>query len=144
VDVGARPAKSEACDRRNAVQLDRGDDRRIVGERRVVGTARSSRNERERPGARRDRRQPPPTGVMNRNQNRLTVGGEARPIERSRLASRRERSHGTGTDVDEHQIAADRKSTRLNSSHGSISYAVFCLKKKNKLEKEAQKNEHTL
>src|SRR5207245_7092233 len=25
----------------------------------------------------------------------------------------------------------DRKSTRLNSSHGSISYAVFCLKKKN-------------
>src|SRR2546429_4410490 len=27
--------------------------------------------------------------------------------------------------------AADRKSTRLNSSHGYISYAVFCLKKKN-------------
>src|SRR5207245_6942479 len=26
----------------------------------------------------------------------------------------------------------DRKSTRLNSSHGSISYAVFCLKKKNR------------
>src|SRR5207245_3816629 len=32
----------------------------------------------------------------------------------------RQRDHG-------HQ---DRKSTRLNSSHGSISYAVFCLKKK--------------
>src|SRR5256885_13268197 len=28
----------------------------------------------------------------------------------------------------------DRKSTRLNSSHLVISYAVFCLKKKNKLE----------
>src|SRR5687768_17874850 len=28
----------------------------------------------------------------------------------------------------------DRKSTRLNSSHGYISYAVFCLKKKNKSE----------
>src|SRR5438128_4259440 len=27
-------------------------------------------------------------------------------------------------------FAGDRKSTRLNSSHGSISYAVFCLKKK--------------
>src|SRR2546422_3167821 len=27
-------------------------------------------------------------------------------------------------------LAADRKSTRLNSSHGYISYAVFCLKKK--------------
>src|SRR2546429_5761371 len=28
-------------------------------------------------------------------------------------------------------LNADRKSTRLNSSHGYISYAVFCLKKKN-------------
>src|SRR5690625_6668070 len=28
----------------------------------------------------------------------------------------------------------DRKSTRLNSSHVAISYAVFCLKKKNKLD----------
>src|SRR5207245_6950097 len=27
-------------------------------------------------------------------------------------------------------VRGDRKSTRLNSSHGSISYAVFCLKKK--------------
>src|SRR2546422_8378737 len=30
------------------------------------------------------------------------------------------------------EIRADRKSTRLNSSHGYISYAVFCLKKKKK------------
>src|SRR5687768_17981708 len=30
----------------------------------------------------------------------------------------------------------DRKSTRLNSSHGYISYAVFCLKKKKKKKKE--------
>src|SRR5258707_5914055 len=29
-------------------------------------------------------------------------------------------------------IALDRKSTRLNSSHANISYAVFCLKKKKK------------
>src|SRR2546429_2700399 len=29
-------------------------------------------------------------------------------------------------------IRTDRKSTRLNSSHGYISYAVFCLKKKKK------------
>src|SRR2546422_567238 len=33
--------------------------------------------------------------------------------------------------VDEGRRARDRKSTRLNSSHGYISYAVFCLKKKN-------------
>src|SRR5689334_24334491 len=30
------------------------------------------------------------------------------------------------------QFGPDRKSTRLNSSHSSISYAVFCLKKKKK------------
>src|SRR5690348_18114778 len=32
--------------------------------------------------------------------------------------------------VDERRSDPDRKSTRLNSSHPSISYAVFCLKKK--------------
>src|SRR6267143_5256861 len=31
--------------------------------------------------------------------------------------------------------SSDRKSTRLNSSHSSISYAVFCLKKKKKTKK---------
>src|SRR5689334_24357423 len=31
-------------------------------------------------------------------------------------------------------LQSDRKSTRLNSSHSSISYAVFCLKKKKKKE----------
>src|SRR6266513_1663474 len=40
-------------------------------------------------------------------------------------ASRRSRIVGSAP-------ARDRKSTRLNSSHVSISYAVFCLKKKNK------------
>src|SRR2546422_10010872 len=34
--------------------------------------------------------------------------------------------------------ATDRKSTRLNSSHGYISYAVFCLKKKKKKRKSQQ------
>src|SRR5688572_32160792 len=34
-------------------------------------------------------------------------------------------------------IVADRKSTRLNSSHSQISYAVFCLKKKKKKNKLA-------
>src|SRR5699024_12730060 len=33
-----------------------------------------------------------------------------------------------------HNRTRDRKSTRLNSSHVSISYAVFCLKKKKKIE----------
>src|SRR2546422_6737493 len=34
----------------------------------------------------------------------------------------------------QHEIVQDRKSTRLNSSHGYISYAVFCLKKKKKIQ----------
>src|SRR5699024_10879556 len=34
-------------------------------------------------------------------------------------------------DIADEMIFEDRKSTRLNSSHVSISYAVFCLKKKN-------------
>src|SRR5688572_32018855 len=36
-----------------------------------------------------------------------------------------------------HERFVDRKSTRLNSSHSQISYAVFCLKKKKLLEDEA-------
>src|SRR3712207_8395115 len=49
-------------------------------------------------------------------------------------------STGTGFAVDPEYVvtnahvvagARDRKSTRLNSSHANISYAVFCLKKKN-------------
>src|SRR3989449_3309668 len=35
-------------------------------------------------------------------------------------------------------ITTDRKSTRLNSSHGYISYAVFCLKKKKKRIRETR------
>src|SRR3712207_8521587 len=36
----------------------------------------------------------------------------------------------------------DRKSTRLNSSHANISYAVFCLKKKKKLLKNKHQHIH--
>src|SRR5690348_17481758 len=37
------------------------------------------------------------------------------------------------------EVIEDRKSTRLNSSHPSISYAVFCLKKKKKQHKRTHK-----
>src|SRR5437868_8961831 len=58
---------------------------------------------------------------------------------------RRADGRGTGRRAEEARVAGlrgaaevlrplDRKSTRLNSSHVSISYAVFCLKKKKKIE----------
>src|SRR3712207_7145641 len=49
-------------------------------------------------------------------------GGARRPGRRGRAARSRHRR----------SLAPDRKSTRLNSSHANISYAVFCLKKKKK------------
>src|SRR5438309_7564475 len=61
--------------------------------------------------------------------HRKRVGPDRRPAaaplrQRPRIVpQQRHRRHGR----------LDRKSTRLNSSHSSISYAVFCLKKKNKI-----------
>src|SRR5437899_4105604 len=42
------------------------------------------------------------------------------------------RGSGGNLVIGEQSSATDRKSTRLNSSHLGISYAVFCLKKKNR------------
>src|SRR5690606_15863819 len=42
-----------------------------------------------------------------------------------------EHDHADNEVAADHHFAEDRKSTRLNSSHVKISYAVFCLKKKN-------------
>src|SRR5436189_1291032 len=50
------------------------------------------------------------------------------PLGPGRLAEQPDRQHDAVRDRD----ARDRKSTRLNSSHRCISYAVFCLKKKKK------------
>src|SRR5690242_21355391 len=42
------------------------------------------------------------------------------------------------------ECTRDRKSTRLNSSHMSISYAVFCLKKKKKKKKKTSKSKDSI
>src|SRR5207253_9051999 len=56
--------------------------------------------------------------------------GRARPAPRARPGRGAERrTHRRRPRL--HRRARDRKSTRLNSSHVAISYAVFCLKKKN-------------
>src|SRR5699024_11642561 len=49
---------------------------------------------------------------------------------RARTTRRLERSMGSLGTAAVGEWSGDRKSTRLNSSHVSISYAVFCLKKK--------------
>src|SRR3712207_7540699 len=55
-------------------------------------------------------------------------GGEAGVLLRG--ARRTGSSHGGGQGLrQERRSRTDRKSTRLNSSHANISYAVFCLKK---------------
>src|SRR5256886_4479556 len=52
--------------------------------------------------------------------------GERGELERPADRGGRDRPPGNAV-----VVQADRKSTRLNSSHSQISYAVFCLKKKN-------------
>src|SRR3712207_7536438 len=74
-----------------------------------------------------------------RGVHRRLAGPLARRVVELPLAGRRERERVRQlAEVDlrardaERGIRRDRKSTRLNSSHANISYAVFCLKKKNK------------
>src|SRR5689334_23488527 len=64
--------------------------------------------------------------LRTRRRNPHRRGREGRVVPR-RL--RRVEEHGDASRVE--ADPPDRKSTRLNSSHSSISYAVFCLKKKN-------------
>src|SRR2546422_8343527 len=73
---------------------------------------------------------------LGRHERVLLVLDRAGPAdERQRLAA---------ADVERADLdgcRGDRKSTRLNSSHGYISYAVFCLKKKNKQQEQPHKEQ---
>src|SRR3712207_8128918 len=61
------------------------------------------------------------------------VGGDAVLVEPAGFLSRLEHHHLVAQGGELMRAGEpDRKSTRLNSSHANISYAVFCLKKKNK------------
>src|SRR5689334_24837953 len=72
----------------------------------------------QRAAAAGDRRRP--GGALRRHPAARARGGARRPVGLAALIA------------DVVATARDRKSTRLNSSHSSISYAVFCLKKKKK------------
>src|SRR2546427_7141505 len=54
-------------------------------------------------------------------------------VDRVGLEEAGDRRGGRDRDADRHVTELDRKSTRLNSSHSQISYAVFCLKKNKKM-----------
>src|SRR3712207_7776233 len=69
-----------------------------------------------------------PYTTLFRSERQLHGPRAYRVERRRRRAGGRRR--GRGVHADPH--ARDRKSTRLNSSHANISYAVFCLKKKKK------------
>src|SRR5438309_6379864 len=78
--------------------------------------------------------EPPPTGIYTLSlHDALPIFRRGQPgrahLQQARHETRDERTYQV---VDAGLVARlDRKSTRLNSSHSSISYAVFCLKKKN-------------
>src|SRR5205809_5706476 len=91
---------------------------------------------------------PPPTSTLFpyttlfRSRRRRNAQRRERRVPREHHHPRRQRLGKIGDDaaLRAHALAGgnplghrfqDRKSTRLNSSHGYISYAVFCLKKKN-------------
>src|SRR5690348_17696470 len=65
-------------------------------------------------------------GIVARQGKREADESRQRLLEARRQGRRRVRPQQAAPD----RAVPDRKSTRLNSSHPSISYAVFCLKKK--------------
>src|SRR5690606_40703558 len=72
----------------------------------------------------------------SRSEHRRPARGRGRPRRPGRVRPHSRIAFGTREGPDERDaveaagVGRDRKSTRLNSSHVKISYAVFCLKKK--------------
>src|SRR3712207_9421695 len=75
--------------------------------------------------------------ILLRDRPRVSAGAEgqlhARRDQRRELGHLRQRA-AVQQGLPPRLLQEDRKSTRLNSSHANISYAVFCLKKKKKLQ----------
>src|SRR3712207_6976801 len=74
-----------------------------------------------------------PYTTLFRSQIHCPLPGATVPLQELQTELRRRvqsRAEGHARIEQEHDVTRDRKSTRLNSSHANISYAVFCLKKK--------------
>src|SRR5947209_13944593 len=79
----------------------------------------------------RSRTEDEPTESVRRDRRRRRRHDEGGIVIRDRRqAEPAKRQHGQ-RNADQRRGERDRKSTRLNSSHANISYAVYCLKKKN-------------
>src|SRR5262245_64687029 len=85
-----------------------------------------------RSGERTERDDPSTLGIRETDAPGRTGGPGQGPCAQP---DRRVRARATGERATDSLAGGDRKSTRLNSSHLGISYAVFCLKKKKKKEK---------
>src|SRR3712207_8445424 len=77
-----------------------------------------------------------PDGAANRPEEDHGGGGDAPPAPRDCVLDAHQVARAGEAEAKAHDEDSkddvDRKSTRLNSSHANISYAVFCLKKKKK------------
>src|SRR2546427_3211259 len=71
----------------------------------------------------------PPSRRHGQRQDRSLFAGD-RPLPAAEKRRHRARAGNLAHTADGRTVQGDRKSTRLNSSHSQISYAVFCLKKK--------------
>src|SRR2546430_9306870 len=69
--------------------------------------------------------------ALEPGEGELLLAFDHRPKQRLLLRLRASRRDHAAAQHHGRQEWLDRKSTRLNSSHSQISYAVFCLKKKN-------------
>src|SRR3712207_6968441 len=76
----------------------------------------------------------PYTTLFRSRRRRPPVGSRGCPSRAGVTRGRgRDSADDRGRDRQHRRLPGDRKSTRLNSSHANISYAVFCLKKKKTL-----------
>src|SRR5688572_32724475 len=77
---------------------------------------------------------------LDRNNRILVSEGLRRARARAATPGLMALARVAGCRLDELSARQDRKSTRLNSSHSQISYAVFCLKKKKKQNNTSNEN----